>query len=150
MDVQLQQTFAEASEQDRITKEVGSYLGTARIDLDTLHFSGSASRRLRPKNVAQLVKIFKTQGCLRCHPDHHIKAKISRQRLDEALRLADQTAADRLLSATEHPELVLAPGTLVCLFGLHRIEAAKQYLEYPSRWWTVRLYEEGQSCAVTR
>lgn len=148
MDSRQRQAYSEEKEQGVIRNAVSSYLGTACVDLDALLFPQSAFRRLRPKNVARLVRIFKTQGCLRSHPDHHIKATISRERLNEALRYSDQTAADRLLSTTDYPELWLAPGTLACLFGLHRIEAAKQYLEYPSRWWTVKLYEEGQSCTA--
>ncbi len=66
-----------------------SFLGTARVRLDSLSFDPvDAPKR---DEVNQLKRIFAKQGCWRLGPESHVKALISKERLRDALRSSNCT-----------------------------------------------------------
>ncbi|CZT07754.1 uncharacterized protein RCO7_10310 [Rhynchosporium graminicola] len=69
---------------------------------------------------------------------NHVPAKISQECLDLALR-SSRVSARQLLNGV--PELTFPDDyKLDYLHGLHRIEAAREFLSETDKWWTVDLY----------
>ncbi len=97
-------------------------------------------RQYDPKNVSRLARIFELEGCLRLHPDHHVPVIVSRQRLNNALRL-DESSIEALRSAKE-PSLLSLHESVSYLHGAHRLEAGNRFLHPDDRWWVADLYLE--------
>jgi hypothetical protein len=114
------------------------YKGTARIKLEWLHF---AEKQLDIKHVQDLQSRFQ-KDCRRLDTRNHVSAIIDEQDLDCALRVSGISLP--INAQHEFPELSFRPGyKLECLHGRHRIQAAKQALLPPDKWWTVDLYLAG-------
>jgi Protein of unknown function (DUF3723) len=144
------QARAETKEQVVLERRFGSYRGAALVRLEVLSFSADAVRRLRKNNVARLVRIYRTQGCLRLHPIHRIKAVITARQLSDALQISNCTESKLREPASRPPELIFPPGVrLHCLSGLHRVEAGKRWLKAPKRSWVVELFDPG-GLAISR
>jgi Protein of unknown function (DUF3723) len=78
--------------------------------------------------------------------EHHIAATIDPRQFDEAFETWKRSEGAVRKDTSEPPELLFPSRTsLRCLYGLHRVEAAKQLFQYPFRWWTVALYDEGDT-----
>ena len=122
------------------------FLGTARVSLGQLDFvrAPSTCRDIDPKNVKRLLGIFKLEGCLRLEPDPSISAIVARRAFVVALDRAGVTL-DALLTRMEPPLLDFSDLSIVCLYGRHRIAAAKQFLDPFKDWWVVNFYDDGQS-----
>lgn len=126
-------------------------LGIAKIDLDQLAFdiaSPNGHRKESKKIQTKLINVFKLEGCRRLEQQHFIDALISRETLSAALQPHGKSiesfrgsydASDGSLRDVLRLRL---SGPLQCLSGLHRVAAAKRYLNKNDRWWTVRLYEK--------
>jgi hypothetical protein len=97
---------------------------TAQIDLDALHFPPQNYGRRSSKNVARLVQVFESQGCLHWNLEHHIKVKISMAQFENAFEASGCDAAD-LLSVVDRSTLKFSSGSVECLSRLYRIEATK-------------------------
>jgi hypothetical protein len=82
---------------------------------------------------------------------NRIEAVIDERSLDAALHISGISATDLLTNpANKCPKLDFPQGfQLRCLHGLHRIQAAREFLFPPDRWWTVDLYTTGKSIAFT-
>ncbi len=129
-------------EESNLEKEKSiKYKGTARIELEWLHFW---EKRLDVKHIQNLQSHFQ-KDCRRLDARNHIPAVIDQQHLDSALCVSG--ISDGVLpinSQHEFPELGFWAGhQLECLHGRHRIQAAKQALSPLDKWWTVDLYLVG-------
>ena len=113
-------------------------LGTFCIRLDNIQVGELTD--VEKLNVKRLRRIFQEQGCLPLDPPNYISASIDHQTWE--------AAASRLQHSHHReafpPELFLRADEQVdCKQGKCRIEAAKDFLQAPFRWWTVILYKKG-------
>ena len=139
------QTQEKRIEQQRCSK----FQGTARVDLSNLQFDNwkpEQAQFLRPKNVRRLKEIFKTEGCSRLPPEHHVAAIISQQELDNSLQRSNTSQEALLRTINEEPPKLELPTArpLQCLNGQHRLQAAREFLDPGDRWWIVDLYLDGE------
>lgn len=128
------------------------YKGTARINLDVLHFKWNQPRELNSRHVENLKERFRKEGCRRLPVRKHVPAIIDQQCLDAVMRDSG-VPGDQLLTnpPNEYPELVFPRGfQLECLHGRHRIQAGREFLSPRDKWWTVDLYLSGKIRALTR
>ncbi|PVH67371.1 hypothetical protein DL98DRAFT_600583 [Cadophora sp. DSE1049] len=135
------QSRARAKESKLDVKRRLKYLGAARVSLDVLrlYWDGTNVRREPSRqHVEILAECFHKEGCHRLKLHNHIPAKISQDYLDSALRNSS-VSAHQLLNGV--PELTFPDDyKLDYLHGLHRIEAAREFLSETDKWWTVDLY----------
>ena len=121
--------------------------GFARIPLDEINLNLPEfiikHRHENTKNVDRLINLFKSVGCHQAEPRHAISALISQDQLRLALDSLGLTELPKTPSLDVNTVPLLRPHLVYCLHGLHRVQAAKAFLEDPDRWWTVRLYSSG-------
>lgn len=120
------------------------FRGVARVQLDALNFHHplvqQKDRKVSQKNVRRIRKIFEKVDCLRASEEHFINAVVDDASLDDAVAVS-QVSRNELLCLREGQELpLLNLRNVECLSGLHRIEAAKAFLNENDQWWTVRLF----------
>ena len=140
------QERASYQEQNLAEEHDRYFLGSARVDIDTLHFVEPCFREFDEKNLERLLDSYEREGCFRVEPVYHIPATIDQQALSNALVAAD-SSTDALLSRDPRrwPKLTFPHEfRLLCLHGRHRIEAGRRYLSIYARWWTVDLYANGE------
>lgn len=126
------------------------FQGFARVNLTALEFSSAPSARsaehrpISDKGVDRLLRIFRTEGCKREDENHFITGWVRNEQLegvasgrDGCLRTVPPIAWEDV------PCLDVRP--IQCLNGLHRIHAAKKYLNGGDRWWVIRLCTKGDS-----
>lgn len=126
-------------------QEALRFRGLARVDLAKLNFEYALSqghRNLEQRNVKRLLGIFRTHGCERYESANFVKARVDAGSLDAALtsqgfRLPQQPPD----SWQAIP--ILQVSSIDCLNGLHRVLAARKYLDLNDQWWIARLYTEG-------
>ncbi|KAF2650673.1 hypothetical protein K491DRAFT_666825 [Lophiostoma macrostomum CBS 122681] len=127
------------------------FRGIARIQLTALNFDHPLVQRkhrsVSQKNVRRLRGIFEKVGCLRLQEENFINAIVDDASLDDALTLSG-VSRDGLLCLREGQELPLLHLRVDCLSGLHRVEAAKAYLDDNDQWWVVRLFTNGTPKSV--
>lgn len=121
-----------------------AFRGFARVGLDTLQFRHDSHRGLDNRNVTRLCKIFELEGCQRLDDHHFVDVII------------DEASFDSIQDGTNEPVVQTQPardwlsaplldiGSIECLSGRHRIQAALQYLEPNDRWWIARVYSDGK------
>lgn len=140
--------MASSNDQELATLKIESYRGIARIPLDSLDFKHSLVQRqhreISLQNVHRIRGIFERTGCLRFDGDNIVNAIIADSDLKEALESANITAASfqSCQWPIDAPRLNLT--RVKCLSGLHRIEAAKDFLDENDKWWIVRLFSESK------
>ena len=141
----MRQALAQA-EDDKLEQERRrTYLGTARVRFEALHFRRKGLREPDKKHVEHLKECFRDSGCRPLEKPNHISAVISQEHLDKAIR-ASGIQHDHLLSNQPRgfAELEFPPGLQIdCLHGQHRILAAAEVLEPEDKWWAVDLYRTG-------
>jgi hypothetical protein len=123
------------------------YRGIARVSLESLTFRHALAenkhRAISQENVRRLKRIFEHNGCLRLQEEHVINATVHDDDLDAALAKSGITETDFCsLRWTQDAPLLDLP-SIQCLSGLHRIEAAHQFLDDNDKWWVVRLFSHG-------
>ncbi|KAL1873636.1 hypothetical protein Plec18167_006153 [Paecilomyces lecythidis] len=126
---------------DRIAQQRSLYFrGRAKVKLSNLEFERDEVLGTRPEdkaNTQRLVEVFRTEGCVRLEPEHHVAAVVSEDQLHQSLLLSS-TSQEALIQAPEPPILNLSHDTkLICLYGKHRLKAAEICGE---DWWVVELY----------
>ena len=123
--------------------------GCARIHINQLDFIDSETAPpLDEKNIARLVKVFDLEGCQREDPANFVPALISSEVLRRALALSSVTETN-LVDPRELPLIVLAStDRATVLHGRHRLRAAQQHLSHDARWWTIELYDLGESLPI--
>jgi hypothetical protein len=120
------------------------FQGTAKVDLDQIHFDSQPNRQLDQKNIDRLSRIFREEGCQNRTLAHHVPAIVSRHHLDAALQKANVSARALLTNpASEMPRLRFPPAQLQGLHGRHRITAGLDVLLPGHRWWAVDIYLAG-------
>ena len=123
------------------------YRGIVKVPLNTLDFDHPSvlgtRREISEQNVQRLERIFERTGCLRLQEENVINAIVIDEELYSLLSSGTTTAEQlrQIAWARDAPALNL--GDLRCLSGLHRIEAAKRYLDENDKWWPVRLFCAG-------
>lgn len=124
------------------------YRGVVRVPLDNLNFEHPLfQKRHRPVSqriVNQLRQAFEKEGLRRYEPRNWIDAIIDPQHL--ASVLAENRLTDLESEVESIPLIWLS--SLNCLQGIHRILAASDFLHQNDRWWTVRLYSNGNLLPV--
>jgi hypothetical protein len=125
------------------------FIGIARIHLDKLSFHDALSKQHRAeseKATARLLSVFQLEGCQRLEENNFIDALISEGRLDSALATAgvtrEQFRGEAILRTADEALELHPEHDIQCLNGLHRILAAKKFLDNNDQWWTVKLYRE--------
>ena len=123
-----------------------TYKGSACIDLDVLHFQSNKHRNLDTRHVIYLKGWFQRGSCRRLEKRNHIAAIIDQQSLEAALRNSNVSARELLTNQPNGcPKLSFAEGFKVrCLYGQHRIQAAREFLLADETWWMVDLYISGR------
>jgi hypothetical protein len=118
------------------------YRGTASVNLEVLHFACEKDEA----NIARLKNFFRKNGCDRLDIQNHLPAVIDQEQLDAAIRLSE-TSAEALMGhpRDEYTELSFPPDfRLECLHGLHRVQAAAEFLPLGDKRWIVDLYLAGR------
>ncbi|KAF2259650.1 hypothetical protein CC78DRAFT_410437, partial [Lojkania enalia] len=127
--------------------------GIARLELDDLDF-GFALRqkehREKSKRAqAHLLDVFALGGCRREEEENFIDAIVETSVFESAVEsagLCKETfkaiTSEAKLRPSELPKLRISR-PVDCLNGLHRVAAAKNFLDRNDRWWIVRLYSKG-------
>ena len=122
------------------------FLGSAKVDIDSLSFDPFFSRDIHHQNSERLLSSYELTGCLQFESSHHIPAVIDENDLAEALSRAGSTydmAQGR--DHTQWPMLSFtAQSQVECLRGKHRIDAARAYLRPGLRWWVVDFYSKSK------
>ncbi len=111
-----------------------TFCGSVKIPLDKIRHEELPNnpRQFNENNVTTLLDFFRSEGCLRLDPEHHVPALISRSAVPPDLRPGGEPPR----FDPQHP--------VVCLHGRHRLEAARKFLTgNENRWWVVDLYSRG-------
>jgi hypothetical protein len=120
------------------------YRGIARVSLVSLSFEHSLvkqkHRDTSQQNVLHLVEVFERNGCLRLQEEHIIDAVVRDEDLQEALSRQGISVEDfrKLQWPQNAPRLDNL--NVQCLSGMHRVEAARRFLDDNDQWWIVRLF----------
>ncbi|KAI9750727.1 MAG: hypothetical protein M4579_006344 [Chaenotheca gracillima] len=127
--------------------ETQYYRGTVRIAISQTRFDHSrvdAQRTVSEKNVSRLLQIFKLEGCLRLDAENHVCAIIDEKSLTRALSDSHLTLETILQRHDDgsFPFLNIHE-PIECLYGQHRIQAGKKFLDDNDQWWTVKLFDSG-------
>ncbi|KAI9040411.1 uncharacterized protein KD926_008234 [Aspergillus affinis] len=120
------------------------FRGYVRIELRSLQFEYShfGKRILNPTHFTVLQEKFETDGCAREEPRNFIAAVIADDLLEQIIAQSDLSLGT-LKDDANLPWLTLPKDIqILCLFGKHRVEAAKRSLLPGDRWWSVALYSE--------
>lgn len=122
------------------------FQGTAKVNLDEIHFHSQSNRQLDQKNIDRLCNIFREEECQNLVVAHRVPAIVSRHHLVMAIQRAPPNVNSQSLLTnpeSEMPHLRFLPGQLQGLHGRHRIAAGLDVLSSTYRWWAVDLYLDG-------
>jgi hypothetical protein len=119
----------------------GGFVGFARIDLAKLHYNNeklSTFRTRCPESVRRrvdnLVRIFKTEGCVR-EERHAIHIVVERGSIPiDGLSKSLPVTVEELKSLDT---------TALCIQGVHRVLAGLDFLPGNDQWWIARVYTQG-------
>ena len=118
-------------------------------ELDFHHqFVQSEHREISRENVTRIEKIFQRVGCQRLQEENVINAIIPDEELEAALH-SHGMSLDSLAHVQwpqDAPEICLK--SVKCLSGIHRIEAARNFLDENDKWWIVRLFSDSKHWIV--
>ena len=134
---------------DTAAKKSMCYRGIARAPLHALKFGhgivAARHRDLSYENVIRLQRIYEQVGCSRLQEENFINAVIEDDELDVALSLHGMSLDDMRSLQWPQDAPTLHLDNLQCLDGMHRIEAARRFLNENDKWWIVRLFSYSQS-----
>jgi hypothetical protein len=134
----------ELLDRDFAATKLMCYRGIARVPLHALRFGHrivlDKHRDLSQKNVIRLEKIYEQVGCSRLQEENVINAVIEDDDLVAALSLHGMSLDDMCSLRWPQDAPALRPKNVHCLSGMHRIEAARRFLEENDKWWIVRLF----------
>ena len=125
-----------------------NYLGIAKIKLGALNFDHPLVRKKHrlpsKKNVRRLRNVFERAGCERLEKENFINAVVDDAALISSLAFSglNKQRFRQLQEGDSIPFVDLR--SVDCLGGLHRIEAAKEFLDDNDQWWIVRLFSKGE------
>ncbi|KAI1537805.1 ATPase [Pyrenophora tritici-repentis] len=134
----------ELLDRDLAAEKLMCYRGIARVPLHSLRFGHrillDKHRELSYENVIRLERIYEQVGCLRLQEENIINAVIEDDDLVAALSLRDISLDDMRILQWPQDAPSLQPKNVQCLSGMHRIEAARRFLNENDKWWIVRLF----------
>ncbi len=116
------------------------FRGYARVDLRALRFDDVDHRPISDKNVARLLRVFETEGCRRFDANNFIKAVVEETDLQQLV--VSQEVERSIPDAWDQRGLANVV-SILCLDGLHRVEAAKRFLDSNDQWWIISVYIKG-------
>ena len=125
------------------------YRGIAKVKLEALNFDHPLTRKkhrkVSQKNVNRLGKIFSQGGCFRLQQENFVNAVIDDAALETSLSSIGLTEDTFLRLREGEPLPCLNINNVDCLSGLHRIEAAREFLDDNDQWWVVRFFSKGRN-----
>jgi hypothetical protein len=123
------------------------YRGIARVPLKALRFGHKTvldkHRDLSQENVIRLERIYEQVGSLRLQEENVIHAVVKYDDLIAALSLHGISLDDMRSLQWPQDAPALHLENVECLPGVHRIEAARCFLNESDKWWIVRLFSYG-------
>ncbi|KZM19287.1 hypothetical protein ST47_g9567 [Ascochyta rabiei] len=129
---------------DLAAKKLIGYRGIARVPLHALKFGHrivlDKHRDLSHKNVTRLERIYEQVGCSRLQEENVIDALVEDDDLVAALSLHGMSLDDMRSLQWPQDAPALHLENVQCLSGMHRIEAARRFLNENDKWWIVRLF----------
>jgi Protein of unknown function (DUF3723) len=142
----MRQSLAQAEDGRREQERRRTYLGTARIWIEALHFRRKGLREPDERHVEYLKGCFREGGCRPLEKQNHISAVVRPEVLEQVLRASGIEHSALLHNQPQgYAELEFPPGLQVeCLHGQHRVLAAAAVLEPEDKWWAVDLYRTGK------
>lgn len=126
--------------------------GYAKVELKHLEFRFSlfGMRVFDPSNSKALREKFENDECARREPQNFIGAVVNNDLLEQIIAESD-TNPSILKDETALPWLSFPEETrILCLYGKHRVEAAKHALLPGDRWWSLAFYSEGMLSKTVR
>ncbi|ORX91555.1 hypothetical protein BCR34DRAFT_649961, partial [Clohesyomyces aquaticus] len=113
--------------------KAGAYRGIAKIQLSALNFEHplvqQEHRKVSIQNVRRLQRVFERNGCWRLQEENFVNAIVDDVTLNASLAAAGLGKDDFLQVRHGQPVPWLNLHNIDCLSGLHRIEAAKGFLD---------------------
>ncbi|KAG9186453.1 hypothetical protein G6011_09561 [Alternaria panax] len=126
------------------TKKLMCYRGIVRVPLHALNFGHGVvedkHRDLSHENVIRLEKVYEQVGCSRLQEENVVNAVIEDHDLVTALSLHGMSLDDMRSLQWPQDAPTLHLENVQCLDGMHRIEAARRFLDENDKWWIVRLF----------
>ncbi|EDU46063.1 conserved hypothetical protein [Pyrenophora tritici-repentis Pt-1C-BFP] len=120
------------------------FRGVARVPLHALNFQNrlvlDKHRELSEENVRRLQNIYEQVGCNRLEEENVINAVIADEDLVAELSSQGKSIEDFCNLQWPQDALDLPLEYVDCLSGMHRIEAARRFLDENDKWWVVRLF----------
>ena len=114
------------------------YRGIARVPLHALKFGHrivlDKHRELSHKNVIRLEQIYEQVGCSRLQEENVVNAVIEDDNLVVALSLHGMSLDDMRSLRWPQDAPTLHLENVQCLSGMHRIEAARRFLNENDKW----------------
>ncbi|KAE8396862.1 hypothetical protein BDV37DRAFT_289914 [Aspergillus pseudonomiae] len=120
------------------------FLGSAKIYFKNLSFPFPlfGAKVFNIDNVAKLKEKLQVNQLARMEPRYYISATISEDLLRQTIIQSD-ISEENLKSTTDPPFLSLPDGyKILCLYGKHRVEVAKELLYSGDHWWAVNLFRD--------
>ncbi|KAI1680263.1 DUF3723 containing protein [Pyrenophora tritici-repentis] len=124
------------------------FRGVARVPLHALNFQNrlvlDKHRELSEENVKRLQNIYEQVGCNRLEEENVINAVIADEDLVAELSSQGKSIEDFRNLQWPQDALDLPLEYVDCLSGMHRIEAARRFLDENDKWWVVRLFSHSE------
>ncbi|CAM1508792.1 Fc.00g056400.m01.CDS01 [Cosmosporella sp. VM-42] len=142
--LQYQSNRLNALTKDVLNEKERKYQGFVKVKIEDLVFAPddtSCDCNVNSEKVAQLGRIFETEGCNRTDPQNFILGEITQNVLQEAMELSNLTT-ENLRDRGEPCMLYLPPHAFIrCANGRSRAKAILDIGRF-GRWWTIELYGE--------
>jgi hypothetical protein len=138
----------EMQDEDFAAGKLTCYRGIARLPLHALRFENGTvlekHRNLSHENVVRLERIYGQVGCARLQEENVINAIVEDGDLVAALSTHGMSLDDMRNLRWPQDAPILHLENVQCLSGMHRIEAARRFLNENDKWWIVRLFSYGK------
>jgi hypothetical protein len=137
----------ELPDEDFAAKKLLCYRGIARLPLHALKYEHKIvqekHRKISHENVIRLEKKYEQVGCERLQEENVINAIVKDGDLIAALSTHGMSLDEMRHLRWPQDAPALQIEDVQCLSGIHRIEAARHFLDENDKWWIVRLFSYG-------
>jgi hypothetical protein len=141
----------ELPDEDFAARKLICYRGIARLPLHALNYGHKIvrdkHRKISHENVIRLEKKYEQVGCERLQEENVVNAIVKDDDLIAALSPHGISLDEMCNLRWPQDAPALQIENVQCLSGMHRIEAARRFLNENDKWWIVRLFSYGQSGA---